>query len=409
MFPATYQWSRFSDGPRLAVATLPGSECAALSIHIPAGSRDEDGFPSGLAHFVEHMVFKGTDRRTAKEISFAIEDVGGQLNACTSEDQTVYDARAEAGNLGILADVLCDMVWRARFPEEEIGLERDVIAEEITMYRETPSDHIGDLISCALWGIHPLGRPISGTHESIGKIQRAGLEEFSRLHHLRDDVVISAAGDFTMQQAMGMIAPHLPGNFRPAVGFLPFERMTMVPAEIKESRDSDQLQLALAWHTPGRKTGNRHALRILSTLLGESASSRLFLELREERGLCYQISSDVTLFDDTGAFEISAGLAHDSREEALDCICREIADLVAHGPRPDELERAKRIIIAQSKMAFESTAAHAAWAGESLQDFDRIPSPAEWRREILAVTAADVLEATYGIFSGQEPALAEIR
>jgi predicted Zn-dependent peptidase len=177
---------------------------------------------------------------------------------------------------------------------------------------------------------------------------------------------------------------------------------------VSETRDTEQLQLALAWHTPGRHHPLRHALRLLSLMLGESASSRLFLELREERGLCYQIASDVTLFDDTGAFEVSAGLDPQSREEAIACILREINDIVANGPRPGELERAKRLVIAQSKLSFEATAAHAAWAGEGVMDFNEIPSLAEWRERILGVTAAAIQDAANRVFHNQQPVCAEI-
>ena len=143
-------------------------------------------------------------------------------------------------------------------------------------------------------------------------------------------------------------------------------------------------------------------------MLGEISSSRLFMELREERGLCYQIGSDVTFFEETGAFEINAGLDPESREESLECIHREIADLVKNGPRPGELDRAKRLTISQSKLAFESTSSQAAWAGEGLLDFDEIPSPASWREKVLAVTDEDVREIARLVFDGKEPAMAEI-
>lgn len=408
MFQPDYRWSRIPGGPRIAVATLPHSECAALSIHIPAGSRDEFGQPAGLAHFVEHMAFKGTPRRTARELTLAIENIGGQANACTSEDQTVYDARAEAGHLATLAEVLCDMVWNPTFPQNEIALERDVIAEEITMYRESPADHIGDLLSQALWGEHPLGNPISGSHASIREIKRRHLVEFLSQHYFRDDLVIAAAGNFTLEEALETIAPHICGHFQNGIAPLPFDPAKIVPQTLREERGSDQLQLALAWHTPGRHSEIRHALRLMSILLGESSSSRLFLDLREERGLCYQIGSDVSLLHETGALEISAGLAHDSRTESLDLIFRHIDDLCKNGPSAEELERAKRIAISQSKMAFESTAAHATWAGESLLDFDFIPQPAAWRKKLLAVSPADILETARLVFSGKAYALAEI-
>ena len=408
MSQATYDWCQLPNGPRLAVATVADAECAALSIHVPAGSRDEAGLPPGLAHFVEHMVFKGTARRSARELSFEIENAGGQINACTSEDQTVYEGRGEAEMLPVLVEVLADMVWHATFPDPEILLEREVIGEEITMYRESPADHIGDLISRALWGDHPLGQPISGSLESIARIDRQLLVAFRDGHHFRSELVIAAAGPFTLDAVRRLIAPHLPARFHPGAPALPFERTQPGVPSVTDRRETDQLQLALAWHTPGRHATTRHALRLLSMMLGESASSRLFLELREERGLCYQIGSDVTFFDETGAFEINAGLDPEAREEALACIHREIDDLVSHGPQPGEVERAQRLMIAQSKLAFETTSAHASWAGEGVLDFGRIAPLDEWRHDVLAVTAADVQAIAREVFLNHAPAIAEI-
>lgn len=409
MSKAIYEWKQLPGGPRLTVATVADSECAALSIYIPAGSRDESNLPAGLAHFVEHMVFKGTGRRTARELSFEIENVGGQLNACTSEDQTVYEARGEADVLPVLVEVLCDMVWHATFPESEITLEREVIGEEITMYKESPADHIGDMISAALWPGHPLGNPISGTLESIAEIHRDTLLGFRDHHHFREDVVIAVAGPFTLAEVEALLLPHLPQQgFHPGEEAAAFVPPAGPPLAVTDGRETDQLQLALAWHTPGRHSASRHALRMLSSMLAESASSRLFLELREERGLCYQIGSDVTFFHETGAFEISAGLDPESREEALACIYREIDDLVSNGPRAGELDRAKRLTIAQSKLSFESTGSHAAWAGEGLLDFGHIPSLAAWRTTVLAVTDAEVQAIAREIFLHQKPAMAEI-
>lgn len=408
MTPVTRDWLQLPGGPRVTVATLPDSECAALSIYVPAGSRDETDLPAGLAHFVEHMVFKGTATRSARELSLTIESAGGQLNACTTEDHTVYEGRGEADLLPVLVDVLADMVWHAAFPAAEITLEREVIGEEITMYRENPADHIGDLISAALWSGHPLGHPISGTPESIVSINRGRLVAFRDRHHFRDDLVIAAAGPFGLAELRRLLEPRLPAAFHPAVGRLGFDQATTPPTSLTESRETDQLQLALAWHTPGRHHPGRHALRLLSLMLGEAASSRLFLELREERGLCYHISSDVTLFEDTGAFEISAGLDPAARDEALACVFRELDDLAARGPRPGELDRAKRLAIAHSKLAFESTAAHAAWAGECLLDFGAILSPVAWRQQVLAVTDTEIRDAAARIFSGKSFAQAEI-
>ncbi len=405
--PATYSSHSLPGGPRLAHAHLPESECAAVSIYIPVGSRDETGnLPSGLAHFVEHMAFKGTTTRSAKELTLAIESGGGQANACTSEDHTVYEAQGEAGLMPTLIDVLCDMVWNSTFPEQEIELERDVIGEEITMIRETPSDHINDLLAAATWPDHPLGQSISGSLKSIARIDRACLLDFSNTHHFRSDLIIATAGPMSAQEILDLLIPRLPKTFvsptpRPE---LPFA----ASRELVEKRRTDQLQLALSWRTPGRHAPERHALRLLSLILGESSSSRLFTELREERGLCYQVGSEVSLFQEIGALQILAGLDPESREESLDTIFKETADLAQNGPRAGELDRAKRLAIAQSKLGFESTAAHAAWVGEGLMFFGDIPSPQQARENLLRVTDAEVQAIAKQIFA-QKPAMAEIK
>lgn len=405
--PVIYSTHDLPGGPRLAHAHLPESECAALAIYMPVGSRDETGnIPTGLAHFSEHMAFKGTKTRSAKELTLAIESGGGQANACTSEDHTVYEAQGEADLMPVLIEVLADMVWHSTFPENEIDLERDVIGEEITMIRESPSDHIGDLLALATWPCHPLGQSISGSVDSIERITRSSLKNFAQEHHFRKDIVIATSGPMSAEEVLKTLLPLLPKKFRKPplrLGYTPSP-----PREIIDKRPTDQLQLALAWHTPGRHAEERHALRLLSLILGESSSSRLFTELREERGLCYQIGSETSLFHETGALQIIAGLDPDSREESLETIFRETEDLAANGPRPGELERAKRLAIAQSKLAFESTSSHAAWAGEGLLFFNHIPSPQEARENLLQVTDGQIQSIAREVFSKQ-PATAEIR
>ncbi len=405
--PATYSTHDLPGGPRLAHAHLPESECAALSIYIPVGSRDETGnIPSGLAHFSEHMAFKGTQRRSAKELTLAIESGGGQANACTSEDYTVYEAQGEAELMPVLIDVLADMVWHSNFPDNEIELERDVIGEEITMIRETPSDHINDLLAAALWPEHPLGQSISGSLESIETIDRDCLQNFANEHHFRKDIVIATAGPMSAEAILEILIPLLPEHFKTPA---PRASHALTPCrEIVDRRPTDQLQLALAWHTSGRHAPERHALRMLSLILGESSSSRLFTELREERGLCYQVGSELSLFEETGALQILAGLDPKSREESLKTLFKETEDLAQNGPRPGELDRAKRLAIAQSKLSFESTSAHCGWVGEGLLFFGHIPSPQEARENLLKVTDAEVQAIAKKIFA-QKPATAEIR
>jgi len=403
-----YQWLELASGPRLAVAKLPGVECSAVSIHIPAGSRDEAGFPSGIAHFLEHMCFKGTAKLDARALSLRIESAGGQINACTSEDQTVYEGRGDADLMPLLCETLSDMVWRSTLPEKEIPLERDVIGEEITMVRETPADHIGDMLSAAMFPDHPLGQPISGTLDSIAMVDRAALARFRDAHHFRKDVVIATAGPYTLDEVEKMLDGLVSDCQRTPARRDLLDAATTSPRHLRETRETDQLQLALAWHTPGRQSEDRHALRLLSLMLGETASSRLFLDLREDRGLCYQITSDVTLFDETGAFEIHAGLDPESRDEALECIFKHLYDLAGRGPGDGELARAKRLAITQAKLSLETTASHAAWAGESLLDYGRIPSIQDWRQRILNVSEKTITNICNSLFVNTQHGIAEI-
>ena len=404
-----YHSQKLPNGMRLATASMASSECSTLSIYIPAGSRNDPPQLAGVAHFMEHMAFKGTANRSAKQLSLELEKSGSQANACTAEDHTVYDARGDAASLPMLADILSDMVWHSSLPPREIKLERDVIHEEITMYEETPSDHIGDLISQALWSPDPLGEPITGTHKSLDAITRNHLFEYCQMHHFRKDIVIAAAGPYSAEEFAEILLPLLPLQCHAAPAPLPAFVSRGKSTPVVQHRETEQLQLAIAFHTPGRHHSGRHALRLLSILLGESTSSRLFQQLREDRGLCYHISSDLALFVDTGSLDISAGLDPDSRDEALKAIHHELNQLVTDGPSEEELERAKKIAITANKIAMESTAAQMAWVAESLLFEGSIITPAESRARLMPVTRKDVQNMAAQIFSPANQAIAEIR
>lgn len=405
-----YHWQPLSNGMRLATASLPHAECATFAIYIPTGSRHDPVKQAGLAHFMEHMAFKGTARRSARELTMQLENSGAQANASTSEDHIIYDARGDAASLPLLADILSDMVWHSSLPPREISLERDVIHEEITMYEESPSDHISDLISQALWSPDPLGSPITGTHASLDTITRNHLFTFSQKHHFRSDIVIAAAGPYSPAEFAQLIQPFLPNETStPPSKAKAFSQGKAAQAHIVQHRETEQLQLALAYHTAGRHHPNRHALRLLSIILGESTSSRLFQRLREEQGFCYQISCDLALFDDTGCLEISAGLDPECREETLQAIDHEVAQLAKIGPDEEELARAKRVAITANKLALESTGAHMAWAAEGLLFDGEIISPQASRERLLPVTADDVREIARSIFRPENRAMAEIR
>ena len=405
---ATYHEHRSPSGIRLAIAHLPDSECASFSLNLPAGSRDDPPGLAGLSHFVEHMLFKGTATRDARAISIETENAGASLNAHTSEDSTCYEGRGDADTLPLLADILCDMAWNARLAPADIDLEREVIAEEIVMYEESPSDHIGDLLSAALWPGHPLGEPISGSLDSIARIDRGALSRFISSHHRREDLVIAIAGPQPPAEVIDLLAPLLPNTTTapsaPAFGGLPEGESVRIA-----TRDTQQVQLALAYPTFGRTDPRRHALRLLAMILGEGASSRLFLKLREDRGLCYHISCDATLLAETGALEISAGLDPDHRDEALALIEAELGDIASQGPLACELARAKRVAASQHRASMEGTASHAGWAADCLLHHGRIIDPAQALAEVEAVQADLVRDIARDLLARKRRARAEIR
>jgi predicted Zn-dependent peptidase len=399
-----------ASGHRVGIAHMPFAECVSLSIYLPVGSRHETPkVNEGIAHFIEHMVFKGTGRRDARAISLDAESAGGQLNAFTSEDHTAYEARGPAELLPLLAEILTDLVWNPTFPQEEIDREREVIIEEILMYYESPSDHISDLASRAMWGLHPLGHPITGSEEILASIGRNELVAFANTFYHSPQAVIAVAGPLPPAAVLAILEPLLPTPSSSAiVRPTPFDLARFAPNTLVESRDTEQTQLSVGFHTPGRASEERHALRLLSLILGEPMSSRLFQELREKRGLCYQISSDVSLFEDTGAFDIGLGTDPDSRDECLDLIQAEITRMTADGPTAAEVAAAKRYASGQSRLAFESTASHMAWVGESLLFHDRLIPVPEARARLDAVTATEVQHACSTHLTPARRALAEI-
>lgn len=403
-----YQTARCRNGMRVALAHLPESECVAYSLHLPVGGRHDPAGRAGLAHFLEHLSFKGTATRDARDLSFEIENAGAGIDAFTCEDETAYEARGDAETLPKLVEILADMLWHSTYPPGEIELEGEVIAEEILMYRENPSDHIGDLLSAATWAPHPLGEPITGTEDTLARIDRPAILDFAATHHRRRDLVIAVAGPYDMAEVLELVDAVVPEATNPPPPPVPAPPPDG-PRERSEIRDTHQLQFALAHRGFGRRDPRRHALMLLSMILGEGSSSRLFQSLREERGLCYQVDCQTNLFEEAGTLEIHAGLDPEAAEEAREVIDAECRDLVANGPRADELARAKRLATSSNRAAMESTASHASWVARALLDHGRVVTPAEALAELDAVTPDQVRAVARQIFQPLNRATAEIR
>ncbi len=277
---------RLPNGVTVVTAAMPHMSSASFGLWVGAGGRYEAAEVNGVAHFIEHMLFKGTRRRSAVRISQDVEGVGGYLNAFTSEEQTCFYSKALHDRVETLADVLFDMLSGSLFAPADIRKEREVIREEVAMYADQPAQHVQELINAAMWGEHPLGRPLTGTLDSLGRLGRRELLHFLGRHYVAPRVVVAAAGRLE-HEAVVEIARRFGGGLAAGQPVRP-ARFDEAPGGLRvrvQRRKVEQAQLALGLRTCSRHDPRRHALRILNVILGENMSSRLFQVLREERGL----------------------------------------------------------------------------------------------------------------------------
>lgn len=396
-----YHQFKLPSGTPVCVAEMPYMESVSAGIWAGVGGRHDPARLPGLAHFAEHMVFQGTARRTARRLNREVESAGGSMDAYTSEDHTAFFVRGPGEKFGGFMDVLTDLYQNSKFDAAVVQKERDVIAEEISMYREQPSQHVEDLLCRTLWPRHPLGQPIAGTEKSLERIEAEALKKHAKRYFGCGNSVISVAGRITLEEVKSTLASLLPDGLardeKPVTRtFRPTSRR--VPAVVSETRDIDQIQLALAFHAPGRLDRTQPALRLLNVILGENTSSRLWTELREKRGLCYDAGSDITALQDTGVLHLYAGVDPDKFDKVLAVIFRELAKLAEKPITAVALRAAVDFSIAASRMALESTSHQMTMMAESLLLYDRFVELEAVERKLRAVTPAQIQSVAAAIF-----------
>ena len=406
---ATYATTTLPNGLRIGSACLPGREVTAVGVWVTLGSRHEPERRTGIAHFVEHMAFKGTARRSARRIALDIEGIGGEINALTSEDHTVYHAVVPAGHAASAADVLVDLVRRARLSAADFRRERQVILEEIQMYRENPGQHVDDLLAEALWPGHPLGRLITGSPAHLAGMDPAVLRAWTIRAHTAANTVVAVAGPQSHAEVVAMVSPllrDLPAG-RPARA-APFRRIRRRPPILTDRRDLEQAHAALGFRTPGQLDRVRFALRLLSAMLGETMGSRLFQGLRERRGLCYAVNSEIDLFQEVGLLAVYAAMDEDRLVPALRGMARELESVRARPPGRAELRRTKEYLLGQQALWFEGTGNQMHWVGDCLRTHGHLFDPAKARDALAAVTAEDVRRVAASCLAPGHGALAVV-
>ncbi|HEY1857500.1 M16 family metallopeptidase [Acidocella sp.] len=379
-------------------------ETVSFGAYIGAGTRHETAAENGVAHFLEHMAFKGTATRTAVDIAEAVEDVGGHINAYTSREQTAYYVKMLKEDLGLGVDIIGDILCHSTFEPEELERERGVILQEIGQANDTPDDIIFDHFQSAAYPSQPMGRPVLGTETIIRNMKREALPGFMSAHYTPENMVIAASGNLRHQQVVELVGQHF-ADLPKAVRHEPMPA-DYTGGEYREDRDLDQAHLVLGFDAPGYGEPDYYPVMLLSTLLGGGMSSRLFQEIREKRGLVYSIYSFTAPAQDGGLFGIYAGTGESEAAELMPVTLEELGK-VQHQVTGVELRRAKAQLKAGLLMSLESTGSRCEQLARQWQIFGRVIPAAETVAKIEAVTEADIHAAAAKIFR-QRPTIATI-
>lgn len=367
-----YEKSKLENGLRVVTVRMPHTRSVTVAVHLGVGSRYETDEAGGISHFIEHMLFKGTQRRpSAEAIAIAVEGVGGVFNASTGRELTSYWIKVARPHLELALDVLTDILRRSLFDPQEIEKERQVIIEEIHMALDIPDDWVFSLANQLQWPNHPLGREIMGTPETVRRIDREELLRYLSAHYRPTNAVVSVTGDVEHRDVVAQVE-RLLGDWEPAPmpAFLPFQDNQREPRVQVGHREIEQAHFVLSMPGLPQDDPDRFALQALSALLGESMSSRLFQEVRERRALAYSVYSYQGQLRDTGMFGIYAGVDPGRVEEALQVVLAEL-DRVRQTPvDAEELARTKEYLKGRLLLSLEDTSSVAAWIGaqETLRD-----------------------------------------
>ncbi len=387
-----YVISELDSGERVVTERIKWVRSVSIGFWIGAGSRDERNAKAGASHFLEHLLFKGSRSYTAAEIASVFDRLGGELNAATSREHTVVYARVPDDQLATAIDVMGDMVFAPAFTE--LDAEREVVLEEIAMYEDSPQEYVHDLIAEAVFGRHALGRPVVGTAESVATISRRSLAAYHRAMYTPGNIVVAAVGNFEHDRLIGLLETaarkaQSPPTKRPIRA--PLLRAP-APGLRFQRKDTEQYHVCLAAPGIARSDRRRYVVSLLDAILGGSASSRLFQEIREKRGMAYSVYTFASQYTDTGQIGLYVGTREDNLRDCLDIAVTQILDIAGGNLSEEELERAKDNLKSRIKLAMESTSNRMSRLGKSLITNTELLSLPRIIAEVDAVTVEAVAE-----------------
>jgi predicted Zn-dependent peptidase len=400
---SAYRLTRLPSGARIITAPMRERASVAVAVMFAVGSRYEDERTAGLAHFIEHMVFKGSSGYpTAKAISEAIEGVGGVLNAATDKEATLFWAKVPAGKLPLAANVLCDMVYNAVLDSTELHKERQVVIEELRMYMDNPQDYVHTLFDEVMWPQHPLGRDTAGTEETVRSFEREDCLHYLRDHYRADNVVISVAGAIEHEQALESLQP-LVGAWGegPPLTAPPAPARAATAQRLRFlNKRTEQANLVLGTQGVSYLDEDRFTVDMLNAVLGEGMSSRLFLSLREEQALAYDVHSFTIKHRDAGALGVYVGCEPKRATKAAEAAIRELTALAERRVDDAELHKAREYSKGRLLLQLEGTSSLCNYLGQQELLTDEILLPDEVLRRIDAVSADDVMRLARRLLDG---------
>jgi len=406
--PAT-QYVRCPNRLSVVAHSMPHVGSSAVGVWVRAGGRYEPAAHSGVSHFIEHLLFKGTRTRRCDQLKQAIEGVGGSLNGFTAEEFTCYMAKVPAAYLARAVTILADMVRHPAFRPADVERERDVILEEIRMYEDTPGQYVHDVLNQLLWPHHPLGNLLSGTQETVRRMTRTQiLRYWTQFYHPRN-LLVSCAGAQEPETVIRMAKRAFAGTR--AGRLTTMRRAPTVPRGLHirvVQKKTEQTHLCLGTPAIPRTHPQRFALELLHVLLGANMSSRLFHEVREKRGLVYEIGTHIKRFRDTGAFVIYAGCDTAKVSMTLRTVMAELGRIKREPVSARELSRAKEFYRGQLVMALEETTEQMLWLGEQAMTIGRISAPEEVIKAIDRVTIRQIQQAAQALFTPARLCLAVV-
>lgn len=387
----SYIKTTLDNGLRVITYPMPKMRSVALGIWIKVGGRYENQDNKGISHYLEHMLFKGTKKYSCRKLKESIEGIGGSLNGFTSEEYTCYLVKIPYARLQDGVSVLSDMVLNPLLNKEDMEKERTVILEEIKMYEDLPQSHVHDLLDELLYPDQPLGMKILGSFNSVNRLTDRELAEFKARHYCSANIVVSASGCLKHNELVRRIKGNFSGLKEGARGsFLP-ANLTQTHPKLKIlDKDTEQTHLALGFHALSKSDPMRYILDILHIVIGGNMSSRLFEEVREKKGLAYEIASAIKRYHDTGVFLVHAGIDNKRVPEAIGLILDELFKIRSELIKSDELKRAKEFYLGQLMLSLEDTMDNMLWVGESLVSLDKVCSVKEIISKVNAVSRIDI-------------------